>query len=329
MEVDSMGKYIAKRLLWIIPVVLGVTVMVFTIMYLTPGDPARMILGSNATEEKLEELHEELGLSGSYPERLGRYIKQVFVDRNLGASYYTGVSVTEQIKVRLPFTLRVAAISMCIAALIGIPLGILAATHHYTWIDNLAMFASLFCVSMPSFWFTLILVSFFSVKLGILPAAGLRDWTGYVLPCISLAIGGAAGLARQTRSSMLEVIRQDYITTARAKGQTERKVIFKHALKNALIPIITVMGGSFGGSLGGALIAETIFSIPGMGVYLTGAISQRDYPIIQGGVLFISICFCLIILCVDIIYAFVDPRIRSQYLNRSRKKKGRKGDTAS
>ena len=140
-----MGKYIAKRLLWIIPVVLGVTVMVFTIMYLTPGDPARMILGSNATEEKLEELHEELGLSGSYPERLGRYIKQVFVDRNLGASYYTGVSVTEQIKVRLPFTLRVAAISMCIAALIGIPLGILAATHHYTWIDNLAMFASLFC----------------------------------------------------------------------------------------------------------------------------------------------------------------------------------------
>ena len=149
---------------------------------------------------------------------------------------------------------------------------------------------------------------------------GIRSWTGYILPCVSGAIGGAAGLARQTRSSMLEVIRQDYITTARAKGQTERKVIFQHALKNAMIPIITVLGSMFGSALGGALIIETIFSIPGMGTYLTDAISKRDYPIIQGGVLFISICFCLIMLNVDIIYAFVDPRIRSQYAGKGKKK---------
>lgn len=315
-----MGKYILKRLLWIIPVVLGVTVMVFTIMYLTPGDPAKMILGSNATEEKLEALHEEMGLDGTYFERLGRYMKQVFVDHDLGSSYYTGVSVKEQIKARLPFTLRIAGISILVAACIGIPLGVLAATHHYTWIDNVAMFASLFCVSMPSFWFALILVSFFALKLGWLPAVGIKTWTGYILPCLAGAIGGAAGLARQTRSGMLEVIRQDYITTARAKGQTERKVIFKHALKNALIPIITVMGGMFGSSLGGALIIETIFSIPGMGTYLTDAISKRDYPVIQGGVLFISICFCLIMLLVDIVYAFVDPRIRSQYAGKSKKR---------
>lgn len=315
-----MARYILKRLLWIIPVVLGVTIMVFTIMYLTPGDPARMILGSNATEEKVEELHEQLGMNGNYFQRLGRYMKQVFIDHDLGSSYYTGVRVTDQIKARLPFTLRIAGISILIAACIGIPLGVLAATHHYTWIDNLAMFGSLFCVSMPGFWFALILVSFFAIKLGWLPAVGIRSWTGYILPCVSGTIGGAAGLARQTRSSMLEVIRQDYITTARAKGQTERKVIFQHALKNAMIPIITVLGSMFGSSLGGALIIETIFSIPGMGTYLTDAISKRDYPIIQGGVLFISICFCLIMLIVDIIYAFVDPRIRSQYAGKGKKK---------
>lgn len=319
-----MGRYILRRLLWIIPVIFCVTIMVFTIMYITPGDPAKMILGSNATEERVEQLHEEMGLNGTYLQRLGAYMKQVFTQGDLGASYYTKVSVTEQIKARLPFTLRIAAMSILIAALVGIPLGVLAATHHFSWIDNLSMFASLFCVSMPSFWFALILVQIFALKLGILPAVGLQSWKGYILPCVSLAIGGAAGLARQTRSSMLEVIRQDYITTARAKGQTETKVIYKHALKNALIPIITVMGGMFGGSLGGALIAETIFSIPGMGVYLTGAISQRDYPIIQGGVLFISICFCLIMLLVDIVYALVDPRIRSQYMGRSKKSKKNK-----
>jgi len=316
-----MGKYILKRLLWMIPVILGVTIMVFTIMYLTPGDPARMILGSNATPERLAALQEELGLNGTYLERLGDYLKQVFTKGDLGSSYYTKVSVMEQIKVRLPFTLRIAAISIVLAALVGIPLGIIAATHHYSWIDNLSMFASLFCVSMPSFWFALILVSFFAVKLNWLPSTGVQTWTGYILPCVSIAIGGAAGLARQTRSSMLEVIRQDYIVTARSKGQTEFKVICRHALKNALIPIITVIGGMFGGSLGGALIAETIFSIPGMGIYLTGAISQRDYPIIQGGVLFISVCFCLIMLCVDLVYAFVDPRIRSQYQGKRKAKK--------
>ena len=285
-----------------------------------------MILGSNATEEKVEALHEQMGLNGTYLQRLGRYMKQVFVDQDLGSSYYTGVSVKEQIKARLPYTLRIAGISILIAACIGIPLGVLAATHHYTWIDNTAMFASLFCVSMPGFWFALILVSFFALKLGWLPAVGIKSWTGYILPCLAGAIGGAAGLARQTRSGMLEVIRQDYITTARAKGQTERKVIFRHALKNALIPIITVMGGMFGSSLGGTLIIETIFSIPGMGTYLTDAISKRDYPVIQGGVLFISICFCLIMLLVDIVYAFVDPRIRSQYAGSTRKRKAGKGD---
>ena len=308
-----MARYILKRLLWIIPVVLGVTIMVFTIMYLTPGDPARMILGSNATEEKVEELHEQLGMNGNYFQRLGRYMKQVFIDHDLGSSYYTGVRVTDQIKARLPFTLRIAGISILIAACIGIPLGVLAATHHYTWIDNLAMFGSLFCVSMPGFWFALILVSFFAIKLGWLPAVGIRSWTGYILPCVSGAIGGAAGLARQTRSSMLEVIRQDYITTARAKGQTERKIVMHHALKNALIPIITVIGLQTGVQLGGAMVTENLFAIPGLGNFMLEAIKGRDYPVVQGGVLFIAFTFCILNLIIDLIYAFVDPRIKAQY----------------
>lgn len=181
-----MARYILKRLLWIIPVVLGVTIMVFTIMYLTPGDPARMILGSNATEEKVEELHEQLGMNGNYFQRLGRYMKQVFIDHDLGSSYYTGVRVTDQIKARLPFTLRIAGISILIAACIGIPLGVLAATHHYTWIDNLAMFGSLFCVSMPGFWFLFLQSSL----------DGCRPWESEAGPDTSFPVFPAQSVER-------------------------------------------------------------------------------------------------------------------------------------
>jgi peptide/nickel transport system permease protein len=316
-----MVKFIGKRILWLIPVVLGVTFFVFTIMYFTPGDPVRIMLGANATEEQIQEKTQELGLNDPFFTRFGNYCKDVFLHFDFGKSYQTKQSVTGQILVRFPYTLRIALFSVLLATLIGIPVGVLAATHQYSWKDNLSMFGSLFCVSMPGFWFALILVMIFSQKLGILPSSGISSWKCYILPVVSCALGGAAGIARQTRSSMLEVIRQDYITTARAKGQKESKVIYKHALKNALIPIIQTVGNMVGGSLGGALIAETIFSIPGMGVYMMNGIAQRDYPVVQGGVIFIAICFCLCMLIVDIIFAFVDPRIRSQYQNASKAKK--------
>lgn len=245
----------------------------------------------------------------------------MFLHFDFGESYQTSQSVTDQIVARFPYTFRIALFSVILATIIGIPVGVIAATHQYSWKDNLSMFGSLFCVSMPNFWFALILVMIFCQKLGWLPSSGISSWKCYILPVVSCAIGGAASIARQTRSSMLEVIRQDYITTARAKGQKESKVIYGHALKNALIPIIQTVGNMFGGSLGGALIAETIFSIPGMGVYLMNGISQRDYPVVQGGVIFIALCFCLCMLLVDLVFAFVDPRIRSQYKSAKNKVK--------
>ena len=320
-----MLKFIGKRILWLVPVLLGVTFFVFTIMYFTPGDPVRMTLGANATEEQIEERTEELGLDQPFLTRFANYCEDVFLHFDFGESYQTSQSVTDQILVRFPYTLKITLLSVLLATVIGIPVGVLAATHQYSWKDNLSMFGSLFCVSMPNSWFALIMVMIFSQHLGWLPSSGISSWKCYILPVIACAIGGAAGIARQTRSSMLEVIRQDYITTARAKGQKETKVIYGHALKNALIPIIQTVGNMIGTSLGGTLIAETIFSIPGIGVYMMTAISQRDYPVVQGGVIFIAICFCLCMLLVDVVFAFVDPRIRSQYKSAGKMKKGRRG----
>ncbi|PLT72738.1 peptide ABC transporter [Mediterraneibacter gnavus] len=316
-----MLKFVGKRILWLVPVILGVTFFVFTIMYFTPGDPVKIMLGANATEEQIEQKTEELGLDDPFFVRFGNYCEDVFLHFDFGESYQTSQSVTDQIVARFPYTFRIALFSVILATIVGIPVGVIAATHQYSWKDNLSMFGSLFCVSMPNFWFALILVMIFCQKLGWLPSSGISSWKCYILPVVSCAIGGAASIARQTRSSMLEVIRQDYITTARAKGQKESKVIYGHALKNALIPIIQTVGNMFGGSLGGALIAETIFSIPGMGVYLMNGISQRDYPVVQGGVIFIALCFCLCMLLVDLVFAFVDPRIRSQYKSAKNKVK--------
>lgn len=310
-----MVKFIVKRLLWMIPVIICVSVFVFTVMYFTPGDPAELILGSTATEEMLAAKRAELGIDQPYFVQLGAFLKNMFLKGDFGTSYKTNQSVVEQVLIRLPYTLYLALGSVFLSIIIGIPLGVIAATNQYTWKDNLAMFTALFAVSMPNFWFALLLVMLFALKLGWLPSVGAAGIRYFVMPCISVAVGGAAGIARQTRSSMLEVIRQDYITTARAKGLKEGTVIYKCALKNALIPIITVVGMQIAGMFGGSLIAEVIFSIPGVGSYMLTAINNRDYPAVRGGVMIISICFCIIMLLVDVIYAVVDPRIRAQYEN--------------
>ncbi|MDR0862682.1 MAG: ABC transporter permease [Oscillospiraceae bacterium] len=317
-----MARYIGKRLLLLIPVLLGIALVVMIIIDITPGDPARMMLGAQATQEQVDALRDQLGLNDPLPVRYVRYIWNV-VRGDFGTSLMSKRPVISEMMERFPYTVKLVTLGTAFSILIGIPLGIFAATHQRTWKDNTVIFISLIAASMPSFWFALLLIRFFGVKLRWLPISGVETWQGWVLPCAAMALGLAALIARQVRSDMLEVIRQDYITTARAKGLSEGKVIYRHALKNAMIPVIMVIGGIFGSSLGGSLITEVIYSIPGLGQYIMTGLNNRDYPIIQSGILIISTMFAVIILIVDVVFALVDPRIRLQYA-RKRKGKGEK-----
>ncbi|NTV89234.1 MAG: ABC transporter permease [Clostridiales bacterium] len=314
-----MGRYIIKRLLWMIPVIIGVTILIFTIMYFTPGDPAAIILGSNATQADIALKRHQMGLDAPYIVRLLSYLRDVFLHFDFGTSYIQRTPVVNEMLQRLPHTVTIAVICIILQTIIGTPLGIIAAVNRNSWGDRIAMFIALFGVSIPSFWVGLMLVLVFSVKLGWLPAFGIGGIMFYILPCIANALPGIASQARQTRSSMLEVIRSDYITTARAKGLSERSVLFRHALPNALIPIITVLGNGFSMMLGGTIVIETVFAIPGIGTYMMNAINNRDYPVIQGSVVLLAIVFSLIMLLVDLIYAFVDPRIKGQYESKKRR----------
>ena len=308
-----MGKYIGKRLLLMIPVVIGVAITIFTIMYFVPGDPAQIILGTSATEADLAAKRTELGLDQPYLVRLGTYLSDIFLHGNFGKSYINNTPITQELLGRLPRTLLLGVMSIAIALLVGVPLGISAAVHQGSWMDNICMFIALVGVSMPTFWVALMLVILFALKLGWLPAMGIGGIQYYILPCIANSFGGIATQARQARSSMLEVIRSDYITTARAKGVSEHKVIYGHALPNALIPIVTVAGSNLAHMFGGSLIIEQVFSIPGIGTYMITAVNSRDYPVVEGCVIFLAITFSIMMLLVDLAYAYIDPRIKAQY----------------
>ena len=308
-----MIRYILKRLLMMIPVLLGVMIVVFTIMHITPGDPARMILGEGASAEAVEELREELGLNDPYLVQLARYIKQVVFDLDLGDSYSSKNPVMDELLARFPTTLTLAVLSVLISVIIGVPLGILSAAKPYSILDNVATAIALFGVSMPTFWAGLMAVIIFSVTLGLLPASGSYGPEYWVLPSAVLGFHSAARIMRMTRSSMLEVIRQDYIRTARAKGQKEWVVITVHALKNAMIPVLTVIGMQFGTLLGGSVLIESVFALPGLGNYIIDSIKTRDNPVVQGGVLMLALAFSFVNLFVDILYGYIDPRIKSQY----------------
>ena len=316
-----MWRYILKRLLWMIPIVVGVTILIFTIMYNVPGDPAAIILGADASAEELEAKREELGLNDGYVTRLLNYMEDLFLHFDFGESYITGRSIGADLLSRLPRTLAMCAVCIGIAMLIGIPLGVNAAVHHGGAWDTISMVIALLGVSMPTFWVALLLVLLFALHLGLLPSVGYTEPIHYVLPCIANSFSSMAMQARQTRSSMLEVIRSDFVTTARAKGLSERKVIFGHALPNALIPVLTVAGSNFGKMLGGTVVIETIFSIPGIGGYMIDGVHSRDYPVVTGSVIFLAVMFSVIMLLVDLLYAAVDPRIRSQYFGRKKVKK--------
>jgi len=298
-----------------IPVMIGVSFIIFSMLHLVPGDPAVMLAGGEmASAEAVEEMRELMGFNDPFFVQYGRWIWNLIRYGDLGTSFVRiGASVIDEITLRFPATFQLAVSAVVVSTVIGIPIGIISATKQYSIFDNIAMFIALLGVSIPNFWMGLLMLLFFSLHLELLPSIGLDSFSHIILPAITLGTGASAMVARMTRSSMLEVIGQDYIRTARAKGQTERVVISKHALKNALIPIITVIGLNFGFLIGGALITERVFTINGLGTLMVGAIGQRDFPIVQGSVLFIALSFSIVNLLVDILYAFVDPRVRSQY----------------
>lgn len=308
-----MTKYILKRLLFLIPVILGVTFLIFAIMTFTPGDPAAIILGAEAKPDDIAALRSRLGLDQPFVIRFFDYIKGIVTRLDFGTSYINGRDVKFEIMQRFGYTLRIAALSMCFSLGFGVPLGVVAAMNRNTWKDNASTTVALFGMSMPTFWFGLMLSIIFALKLRWLPPSGVGGFTSYIMPCLAVSMSGIAGMARQTRSSMLEVIRADYITTARAKGQTERAITYRHILRNALIPVVTQAGQIFGLLMCGTLVSETVFSIPGLGTYMVTAIKSRDYPAIQGSVIIVAIAFSLVMLLVDILYAVVDPRIRAQF----------------
>jgi len=307
-----MHKFIFKRLGMMVPVLLGVMFIIFTLTYITDGDPVRIILGEQATEEDMIALREQLGLDQPFLVQFGRYVGNT-LQLDFGMSFASRRPVFTEIIARFPNTMQLAFMSVLVAVCLGIPLGIISATKQYSIFDNVATIIGLLGFSIPNFWLGLMLILTFSVQLGWFPSSGFDTPLHWILPSFTIGVSSAAIIMRMTRSSMLEVIRQDYIRTARAKGQKMSKIIFNHALKNALIPVITVVGLQFGALLGGAILTETIYSIPGLGRFMVEAIRMRDYPVIQGGVLLIAITFSIINLLVDILYAFVDPRIRSQY----------------
>lgn len=308
----NMHKYVLKRILLLIPVLLGVSLLVFAIMSLTPGDPAQLILGENAPKEAVLKLREEMGLNDPFFMQYFRFVKNAIMG-DFGRSYTTGREVFGEIFARFPNTLVLAVIGIIISVCIGIPIGIISATRQYSFLDSFSMVIALLGVSMPVFWLGLMLILTFSVKLGWLPSGGFDGFKSIILPAVTLGVGSAAIITRMTRSSMLEVIRQDYIRTARAKGVAEKVVINKHALKNALIPIITVVGLQFGHLLGGAVLTESVYSWPGVGRLMVDAIRQKDTPTVLAAVVFLAAAFSVVNLLVDILYAYVDPRIKSQY----------------
>ncbi|ATP41888.1 peptide ABC transporter permease [Solibacillus sp. R5-41] len=314
-----MTKYIIRRLLQTIPVLLGVSILVFSLMFLIPGDPAQVMAGEGASVQTVENLREKLGLNDPAYVQYGRFLSSA-LQGDLGNSIRSGRPVMDEIQARFWITLEVAIYSTILAVFLGLIAGIISAVRHYTLTDVTIMIVALFGLSMPNFWLGLLLIQWFALGnlpfdipipefLKMRPSGWGETWRQMILPVFTLGTGGAAIIARMTRSSMLEVIGQDYIRTARAKGVSERIVIYRHALKNALIPVVTIIGLEFGGFLGGAVLTETIFAINGMGRLTIDAIRQRDFPVVQGTVLVISLLFVIVNLLVDISYKFLNKRI--------------------
>ncbi|MFC0470341.1 ABC transporter permease [Halalkalibacter kiskunsagensis] len=310
-----MFTFIVRRLIQTIPVLIGVTILTFGLMHLIPGDPAQIMAGESASPAQIEQMRERLGLNEALPVQYTKYVSGV-VQGDLGNSIRSGRSVSSEISGRFWVTMELAIYSTILSVFIGLIAGVISATKHYTLTDVSIMIVALFGLSMPNFWLGLMLIQWFVIGFDIGPihtswfaASGWGSWQQIVLPVITLGTAGAAIIARMTRSSMLEVIGQDYIRTARAKGVKEQVVIYRHALKNALIPVVTVVGLQFGGLLGGAVLTESVFAINGMGRLIIEAIRARDFPIVQGTVLVFALIFVGVNLLVDVAYRVLNKRI--------------------
>jgi peptide/nickel transport system permease protein len=302
-------KYVIRRLIGTIPVLLGVSLLVFLMVHMIPGDPVRYLLGEFATPEAIHSLRQEMGLNDPLPVQYAHYLGRV-VSGDLGTSLITKVSVSAELANRIPITMRMAAMSMVMGVLGGVLAGIIAAVRQNTFMDYGVMAVALVGISAPSFWIALLLMYVFAFQLSMFPVSGYTGLYSLVLPSITLGALTAGSIARMTRSSMLEVLRQDFIRTARAKGLPQRVVIYKHALKNSLQPVIILAGLQFGALLGGSVITETVFALPGVGSYAMQAIGQRDFPVIQSVVLFSAVVFVVTNLFVDLVCASFDPKIR-------------------
>ncbi len=318
-----MFKYVLKRVLLMIPILIGVIFIVFAINRMSPGDPVTALLSADASAEQIAAKRAELGLDKPFLYQFFLYLKNLCLHFDMGQSYYTGKPVADEVLRRFPYTLVLGISSVLISLVIGIPFGIISATKQYSAIDYSVTFISLILASFPGFLYSLLLVLLFSVKLNWLPAAGVVTWKHWILPILAMGGYPIATICRTTRSSMLEIVRQDYIRTARAKGLSERTVIQKHALRNSLIPIIAITGLQLGFVIGGTIVFESIFSIPGIGQYLMNSINNKDYNAVQGCVVFMSAFVCLMNLLTDIAYGFVDPRVKASYGGGKKKKTSR------
>ena len=304
-----MLSYILQRILMLVPVLFGVTLVSFSLLHLVPGDPAEILGGQEATGEDVARIRREYGLDRPLAVQYVRFVGNA-IRGDLGISIQSRHPVSELLLQRLAFTLQLSLVSILVASAIGLLAGIISSTRQYSIFDTTSMLGALFGISMPIFWLGLLLILIFAVKLHWLPSGGTGTLRHLILPAIALGSASAAVIARMTRASMLEVTRQDYIRTARATGYRERVVIFRHALKNAMIPVLTVFGLEFGYMLGGAVLTETVFSLPGIGRLLVEGIFMRDYPVVQGAMIAVATTFVLVNLLTDVAYAFFDPRIR-------------------
>jgi peptide/nickel transport system permease protein len=308
----SLLGFITYRLVQSIPVLLGVAFFIFFMLRILPGDPALYIAGPEATAERVQEIRVQLGLDKPLHEQLLRFLFDL-LQGNLGFSTRTGRPVVAEVLDRLPFTLALAVIAEAIAIVLGIVAGIVAAVRQGSIISNVVTVVSLFGVSMPVYWQGLMLILIFSVTLKLLPAGGTGTLAHFVMPSLVLAFLLMANIMRITKTSMLEVLNQNYVRTARAKGLRERLVLYRHALKNALIPVVTISGLQFGSLLGGAVLTETVFAWPGMGRLIVDAILARDYPLVQGAILIFALLFIVVNIAIDVLYAYIDPRVREVF----------------
>ncbi len=319
-----MVKYTIKRIFLLIPVMLGVMLVVFLFQAVSNDDPVAMLLGFNATPDQVAALTKKLGLDQPIFVQYIKYVWNFFIHFDLGTSYTSGRPVLIEIMQRFPYTVKLAIGSVLIGMVLGLPLGILSAVKQYSFFDNATLVVSVFLSSFPQFWFALLLIILFSVKLGWLPSNGVATWKSWILPMAVVGIGSMTALIRTTRSSMLETIRQDYIMTARAKGQTEYKVIAHHAVRNASIPVANAVGNMIGGQLGGSIIIETVFGVPGIGQYAVQAISTRNYPAVLGSIVILAFIFAVINLILDLIYTVIDPKLKMTFVSSASNRKNKR-----